>query len=241
MQLDSYRIKTSAEEQRNTKRNFKTVQEKIILEKREQEPVGLAEGPTLDLFFHELTNNESKAKLLFDKIAALVGLVVLILLYPVIALSIKLTSRGPVLIKQKSIGFRGNQFDRYFFRTRKHFTGYPRKVSPDENPFFLFGKFLTFTGLYVLPNVINILKGEMNLVGPRAFPESVSTYWNNRFSQFYKRYATRPGIISMSSSLKEQITDDYEYIKEMLGKEFSYLTYPSLKKDLRVIFRKIRT
>ena len=108
-------------------------------------------------------------KRLFDFVMSLIGIIVLSPIILIVALAVKLTSPGPMLFKQRRIGKNNDEFQIYKFRTMRIDT---RNVPTHllENPeqwITPVGKFLRKTSLDELPQLFNILKGEMSIVGPR--------------------------------------------------------------------------
>lgn len=105
-----------------------------------------------------------------DFILALIGLVVLSPIFLLIIMSIKLTSKGPILFKQKRVGKNKELFKIYKFRTMKIDTPKDSPTHLLENPDSFItkvGKFLRKTSLDELPQLINIIKGQMSFIGPR--------------------------------------------------------------------------
>lgn len=111
-----------------------------------------------------------KVKRLLDFILALLSLIILSPVFIVISLIIKLTSEGPVFFKQKRIGKNKVEFYIYKFRTMRTDTPKDTPTHLLKNPeqyITRIGKFLRKTSLDELPQLINILKGEMSFIGPR--------------------------------------------------------------------------
>ncbi len=143
-------------------------------------------------------------KYLLDWVFAAVGVVVCLPVMLVIALAIKLTTPGPVLFRQKRTGMNGRHFTMYKFRTMVRDAERQRaalhKYNEMDGPVFKLacdrrvtpvGRFLRKTSLDELPQLYNILKGEMSFVGPRPpLPEEVNRYelWQRR------RLSMRPGL-----------------------------------------------
>lgn len=202
-----------------------SVSEKIF--KAQYESPFDRKGPELELFFHELTDKEPRGKQIFDFVFAALCFPLLVILFPFIAAGIKLSSRGPVVNKIKTVGKAGTEFMRYEFRTT-----YNKNASDKE--YFLLGRLLHASGIYKLPSIINIFKKQMSVVGPMAYREQESVHWNNIFDDFFKRYAVRPGIISVHY-LDEQ-DQKQPSVKQQLKREFKYLVSPTFKNDLKVIF-----
>lgn len=163
-------------------------------------------------------------KYVIDLIASLLGILITSPLLILIAIAIKLTSKGPVFFKQERLGKNGEPFKIIKFRTmvvnaEKIGDGLTVK-SENDNRITKIGRVLRATSLDELPQFINILKGEMSLVGPRPpvtyFPyEGISNYpdWAK------KRFMMRPGVTGLaqvtvrnSVNWDERIRVDNEYI-----------------------------
>lgn len=111
-----------------------------------------------------------KVKRLLDCVVSLVGLLLLSPVFLILIIAIKLDSKGPVLFKQKRFGKNKTFFDILKFRTMKVDTPKDTPTHSLENPdqwITKTGKFLRKTSLDELPQIINIVKGEMSIVGPR--------------------------------------------------------------------------
>lgn len=156
----------------------------------------------------------------------------------VIALLIKLDSKGPVIFKQERLGKDGKPFTMYKFRSMCECAekNGPQWAEKEDDRCTKVGSFLRKTRLDELPQFWNILKGEMSLVGPRPerayFYEEFETYIHG----FRNRLAVRPGLtgwaqVSGGYDLKpeEKIVYDMEYIEKM-----------SVRMDLRCIVRTVR-
>jgi len=112
----------------------------------------------------------SKIKRMIDFILALVGIIILCPVLLVLAIAIKIDSKGPVLFCQKRVGIHGSHFMIYKFRTMRTDTpkDMPTHLLKDPTQYITkVGKFLRKTSLDELPQIFNILKGEMAVVGPR--------------------------------------------------------------------------
>ena len=135
-------------------------------------------------------------KEVFDKIVSFISLVVLLPLFLVVAILIKLDSPGPVFFLQDRVGKDGKIFKVFKFRTMT--SDAPEKTKgkyiDKSNPYVTrVGKILRRTGVDELPQLINVLKGEMSLVGPRpTLPYQVAKY--NEYQR--KRLLMKPGITS---------------------------------------------
>ena len=108
-------------------------------------------------------------KRLFDFVMSLIGIIVLSPIILIVALAVKLTSPGPMLFKQRRIGKNNDEFQIYKFRTMRIDTpNVPTHLIENQEQWITpVGKFLRKTSLDELPQLFNILKGEMSIVGPR--------------------------------------------------------------------------
>lgn len=148
----------------------------------------------------------SRKKRLFDVMTAILLLLSLSPIYLVISVLIKLTSRGPALFRQMRAGINGKPFVFYKFRTmyvgaekdqsklgKLNISPFPTFKAVDDPRFVGIGRWLSKTGLDELPQLINVIRGDMSMVGPRPFPiaedEKLPDFWRFRTS-------VRPGIVS---------------------------------------------
>ena len=153
--------------------------------------------------FKNLKVRQYKGKRAFDLVLGGIALIFCLILFPFIALGIKLSSKGPVFFKQKRTGQNGITFICYKFRTMRNNSIKTTNGKPDitvegDGRIFPFGKLLRLLNLDELPQIINVLKGEMSLVGPRPYPVEECAYWNSTFDDFFYRYAVKPGITGFS-------------------------------------------
>lgn len=163
-------------------------------------------------------------KRLIDIVGSLVGMGIILPIVLVIAFLVKLTSRGPVFFKQERLGKDGKTFKIFKFRTmilnaEKIGTGLFVKTESD-NRITRIGKFLRATSLDELPQLWNVLIGNMSLVGPRPpVPHHPHRYENYSIFQL-KRFEMKPGMTGLtqvtvrnSVPWDERIVVDVEYVK----------------------------
>jgi exopolysaccharide biosynthesis polyprenyl glycosylphosphotransferase len=165
-----------------------------------------------------------------------------------IAVLIKLTSEGPVIYKQVRVGLRGRLFNMYKFRTMVVNAEMLKKDLEDKNeaddPVFKIkddprvtklGTFLRKTGLDELPQLINVLKAEMSLIGPRPpLPEETKSYkrWQLR------RLSVKPGLSCFWQIKPERNNIKFEKWMEM---DLAYIDNWSLRLDFLILIKTIRT
>jgi exopolysaccharide biosynthesis polyprenyl glycosylphosphotransferase len=163
-------------------------------------------------------------KKLLDLTVGLVGFALFVLMYPVIGLAIKLDSPGPVLFKQTRIGMHGRRFTLYKFRsmvaeadeqkekliTKSEMSGPIFKIARDPR-ITRVGRFLRRTSLDEFPQFINVLKGEMSLVGTRPPTEDEVEHYED---WHWRRISIKPGITGLwQISGRNKITDFAEVVR----------------------------
>nr|WP_246325339.1 sugar transferase [Dissulfurirhabdus thermomarina] len=210
-------------------------------------PCRLGEWPALCLYSLPLDPDLLLLKRWLDVTGALVGLAATAVLFPAIALAIKLDSPGPVLFRQVRVGRNGRRFRILKFRTmiadaerrkaelldRNHHDGPIFKV-PDDPRVTRVGRFLRRTSLDELPQFWNVLKGEMSLVGTRPpTPEEVVQYaaWH------YRRISIRPGITGLWQVCGRNRIRDFDRIVRL---DLYYISNWSFWLDVRLILRTLR-
>lgn len=180
-------------------------------------------------------------KRLFDIIFSLF---VLLIIFPPLflfsAIGIKLSSPGPVFFKQKRKGYKGKPFTCYKFRTMHEVAreiADTAQATPDDPRKFKFGHFLRKTNLDEFPQFINVLKGEMSVVGPR--PHSV--YHDEKYSSLIKeynvRFFTKPGITGWAQvNGYRGETKDPELMRKRVEHDIWYIENWSFWLDIKIIF-----
>ena len=182
-------------------------------------------------------------------VAAFVGLLVLSPLMLVIAAAIKMTSRGSVFFIQPRIGFRGEIFDLIKFRTMRPASGAHSEWARDnEDRITGVGGVLRRFRLDELPQLINVIRGDMNLVGPRPHPASNFQLFmlvsrnmpvcGGQVPYYSLRLRVRPGITGWAQ-VRYQYANDVNEEIEKLRFDLYYLKYASVWLDLRILFETV--
>jgi lipopolysaccharide/colanic/teichoic acid biosynthesis glycosyltransferase len=188
------------------------------------------------------------AKRILDVTVALVGLIVFAPLLVLVAVLIKLDSPGPVFFKGKRIGQHGKPFHILKFRSMVSDASQrgPAITCRDDPRITRIGRLLRRTKLDELPSLVNVLKGEMSLVGPR--PESPS--WVERYNPQQRAVlAVKPGITGLAQikyrneeALLSRANLETEYPKIMNDKlaiDLSYVRERSLILDMRILLETV--
>jgi len=192
--------------------------------------------------FAEIEEKNYDSKRMVDLLIGSLAFVIYAFLFPFIAMGIKLSSRGPVLFKQKRTGKNGEIFHCYKFRTMHVLKaiqkdGKPVVTKKGDTRIFSFGQFLRKANLDELPQIVNVMKGDMSLVGPRPYPVEECAYWNNRFDDHYYRYILQPGITGFAQAKGYRggtLEDDL--MRKRLDYDLIYVEKNSLRMDLRIIW-----
>lgn len=192
-------------------------------------------------------HNSMIPKRILDVIGSLFGLIIFVMMYPFIAIAIKLSSRGAVLFKQKRTGKNGKVFECYKFRTmrkignKKNEDDIPDITQVGDERIFAFGNLLRITNLDELPQLINVLKGEMSLVGPRPFPVDECRYWRKQIPNFELRYIVKPGLTGWAQTTGYRGgTLDTKHMIFRLKRDFKYIENYSFWLDVKIILRTVR-
>ena len=136
-------------------------------------------------------NIHAAIKCIFDLISSLVGLIIFAVPFLIIAIIIKIISKGHVFFKQIRPGRNGKLFLLYKFRTMNNLRDDRGNLLPDEKRLTKIGMFLRRLSLDEIPELWNVLKGEMSLVGPRPL---LVEYLNRYTPEQARRHEVKPGI-----------------------------------------------
>ncbi|MBR5935458.1 MAG: sugar transferase [Bacteroidaceae bacterium] len=179
-------------------------------------------------------------KRIFDIVFSLVGLVVLSPLFLVFSI-ILLFSNGPIIFKQERIGYKGKKFTIYKFRTMSldaESDGIPRLEAERNKYLTPFGSFLRAHHLDELPQLWNVLKGDMSFVGPRPERQYFIDQINRETDDYRFIYLMRPGVTSYAT-LYNGYTDTLEKMLKRLELDLEYLDNRNIFTDLGIIIKTI--
>jgi lipopolysaccharide/colanic/teichoic acid biosynthesis glycosyltransferase len=187
----------------------------------------------------------AKVKRVWDFAVSLVLLPILLPFLLLVALLIRLDSPGPVLFRQERMGYRGEKFRMFKFRSmREAVVGHDARnaamTQDDDARVTRLGRHLRRYRIDELPQIVNILKGEMSWIGPR--PEAVPlSLWYEAELPFYRyRHIVRPGITGWAQVRQGHVAD----VSDVLWKlqyDFYYIKNFSFWLDLLIVARTVRT
>jgi exopolysaccharide biosynthesis polyprenyl glycosylphosphotransferase len=176
-----------------------------------------------------------------DILGAIVGLVLTMPVWPPIALLIKLSSKGAVFYTQERVGRNGRVFRIFKFRTMNvdaESSGQAVWASRGDTRVTSFGRFLRKTRLDELPQFLNVLAGDMSLVGPRPERPEFVQMLAQSIPHYQMRHLVRPGLTGwaqISYCYGASVEDSVEKLKY----DLYYIKYGGLLLDLQIVFRTI--
>ncbi|NDV86923.1 undecaprenyl-phosphate glucose phosphotransferase [Aurantimonas aggregata] len=199
--------------------------------------------PLIDVFDQPLADWDRVGKRVFDVILASLALVALSPVMLVTALAIRLDSRGPVLFRQKRHGFNNQIVEIYKFRSLFHEMSDPlarQIVTRDDKRVTRVGRFIRKTSIDELPQLFNVLRGELSLVGPRPHAVHAISSRNETFVQivdgYFGRHKVKPGITGWAQikGWRGEI-DSPEKLEKRFEHDLYYIENWSLLLDLYIL------
>jgi Undecaprenyl-phosphate glucose phosphotransferase len=195
--------------------------------------------PMLDIFERPLTGWGWVAKEIEDRLLAAVGLAVVLPLMGLIAVAVKLDSPGPVLFAQRRYGFNNNEFAVYKFRTMSaapEAVDQLRQATRDDPRVTRVGAFLRRTSLDELPQLFNVLKGDMSLVGPRPHAVAHNEQFADLIDDYLSRHRVKPGITGWAqvNGLRGEI-DTPNKIQQRVAFDLYYIDNWTLLLDVKIL------
>jgi lipopolysaccharide/colanic/teichoic acid biosynthesis glycosyltransferase len=185
----------------------------------------------------------SPLKRLIDLLIAVVGLAGYLLLFPLIALIIRLDSPGPILFRQERLGKGGHPFWIWKFRTMvldAEGDGEARWASPEDPRATRVGKWMRRTRLDEIPQFWNVLLGEMSLIGPRPERPALIAQLEKQIPFYRARLLIKPGLTGWSQV-------NYGYVRSVkdtvlkLEYDLYYIRHRSLLLDVKILLRSLGT
>jgi len=203
-------------------------------------------------------DRERSGRRLFNFVMAAVGLVLTFPLMLLIAALIKLTSRGPVLFTQMRVGLDrralsnaggntrrhtdqgGQPFEMYKFRTMRPAAGTGKQVwaQADEARITPIGRVLRKLRLDELPQLFNVLKGDMNIVGPRPEQPTIFVYLREQIEGYQRRQRVRPGITGWAQ-INQGYDTSVDDVRRKVRYDLEYIRRQSTLEDLKIMWRTV--
>lgn len=180
-------------------------------------------------------------KRFFDTLTSAIGIVVVLPVIAFVALVIKIVSPGPVFFSQDRVGWGGKIFKIYKLRTmrvdaEKH-TG-PMWAQEDDPRLIRFGKLIRKMHLDELPQLFNVLKGDMSIVGPRPERPVFVAQLSKEITDYRKRTSVRPGITGLAQ-IWHKYDENIKDVKKKVRYDLLYIREMCLTVDLRILLQTI--
>jgi putative colanic acid biosynthesis UDP-glucose lipid carrier transferase len=174
-------------------------------------------------------------------ITSCVIIVVFPILFPILSILIKLSSPGPVLFKQKRTGRRGKEFYCYKFRTmRTSNDAHTKQATADDSRKTKIGNILRRTSLDELPQLINVLIGNMSLVGPRPHMLKHTDEYSPKVDKYMVRHFVKPGITGLAQVTGYRgETKDVEFMEKRVLADIEYIENWTLRLDFEIMFKTV--
>ncbi len=182
----------------------------------------------------------SRLRPALDFFGSILILPILIPVMLLVALLIKLDSKGPALFTQQRMGYRGRPFKIYKFRTMTHDDNGPAHTTDSDPRITKFGALLRRYRIDELPQVINILKGEMSWIGPRPEALALNEKYEAEIPFFRYRYIVKPGITGWAQVQQGHVFD-VDDLRLKLHHDLYFIKYFSPWLDLLVVIRTLQT
>jgi lipopolysaccharide/colanic/teichoic acid biosynthesis glycosyltransferase len=185
----------------------------------------------------------ARAKRILDVVVAIPGVLVLAIAIPIVAAANLVANRGPVFYRQPRVGVHGRTFSILKFRTMRPAAPgvLANEWTTEDDPRITpFGRFLRRSHLDELPQVWNIVRGDLALVGPRPEQPHYVEELTDKLAFYPLRHLVRPGLTGWAQ-VKYGYAGTERDALEKLQYEFFYLGHQSLAFDLRVIGRTVRS
>ncbi|HOK35581.1 MAG TPA: exopolysaccharide biosynthesis polyprenyl glycosylphosphotransferase [Candidatus Pacearchaeota archaeon] len=196
-------------------------------------------------YLEDFSKEENKSyvvlKRIFDIIFSVLGLLILAIFYPFIAIAIKIDSPGPVFFIQERVGKNRKFFRSYKFRSmyssKREETDLWREKNKKE--ITRVGKFLRATHLDELPQLLNILKGDLSFVGPRPEWKKLAEKFEKEIPFYFLRYKAKPGLTGWAQ-LNLPPSTSTEEAKEKFQYDLYYIKHQSFIFDLVIFLKSLR-
>jgi len=197
---------------------------------------------TIGIFTSPLDGGGSIIKRAEDLVLGSVIMVMIVVLMIAIAIGIKLTSRGPVFFKQDRYGLSGQKIKVWKFRTMKVMENTDKVVQAtrDDPRVTRFGAFLRRTSLDELPQFINVIQGNMSIVGPRPHAVAHNELYRKQVENYMIRHKVKPGITGLAqiNGYRGEIDALYK-MEKRVQYDIEYIQNWSFWLDIKIIIKTI--
>ncbi len=203
----------------------------------------IPDSPFLKIIFHPLSTWDQFLKRVVDIVLSLSALFILAPFLMLVALLIRIDSKGPIFYEQKRSGFRGKEFILYKFRSmisdaEKH-TG-PVWAEKNDQRITRLGRILRPLRIDELPQLLNVLRGDMSFVGPRPERPAFVEQLREVIPLYTLRLTVHPGITGLAQ-VQHAYDVSVEHVKRKLEYDLRYINNMSLRLDLKIFLKTVLT
>jgi putative colanic acid biosynthesis UDP-glucose lipid carrier transferase len=195
--------------------------------------------PVLNLQSSPMRGINRIIKAVEDRILAIIILILIAPLFMLLALGVKLSSKGPVLFKQRRLGWDGRVINVYKFRTMIEHSeeeGHVTQATATDKRVTAYGRFLRRTSLDELPQFFNVLQGRMSIVGPRPHALAHNEMYKESIHAYMQRHHVKPGITGWAQiNGWRGETDTLTKMQKRVEYDLYYINNWSLGFDLKII------
>ena len=194
--------------------------------------------PIQSYFPAEISPVNSKLKRFIDISASLVILMIFSPVWIAVSILVKLDSNGPIIYRQRRIGVGGRPFTLYKFRSMIHnaekMTG-PVWAKRNDRRITRIGRIIRKLGIDEIPNLINVVRGDMSLIGPRPERPYFVNQFRHRIHYYTQRLEVRPGITGLAQ-IYHKYDESIDDVKRKLEYDLQYIREYSPLLDVKIIF-----
>ena len=201
----------------------------------------IADIPIIEINGMPMSANGRFLKRIEDIILSFIIVTLISPLILVVAILIKLTSKGPILYKQYRHGWNGKQIKIYKFRSMYYSENDEfKQATRNDSRITPIGLFMRKTSIDEFPQFLNVLQGRMSIVGPRPHPISMNEDYKDKIDNYMQRHKVKPGITGWAqvSGLRGE-TDTDEKMEKRIEYDLFYIQNWSILFDLKIIFMTI--
>lgn len=194
--------------------------------------------PVISLSGTPMTGSEQRMKFVFDRLCSLILVVVLSPLMLILAVLVRVSGKGPVIFRQIRHGVGGEPIEIFKYRTMTESQGQYKQATNNDARVTAIGRFLRRTSLDELPQLFNVVRGDMSLVGPRPHPVELNDLFMSRIPKYMLRHKVKPGITGWAQvNGFRGITDTEEKMSLRIEHDLWYIQNWSLWLDIKILLQ----
>jgi len=183
-----------------------------------------------------LDSNQYLLKRSLDVVGSIALLIVVSPLLIFVSFLIKISDRGPIFYHQLRHGQFGKEFYLIKFRSMVVGSDYSdQQVTPDDKRVTMIGKIIRKTSFDEIPQLLNVLKGEMSLVGPRPHIISETNLYSKKLIRFLTRHQVKPGLTGLAQIRTRGKTNSLELMQTKLESDLEYINEWTFYKDIKIL------